>query len=77
MSDKPVVDPLALWHRAHDAMQEARGCLELGQTKRAAKAARDARDAISELLRSLRPPPKARYDPRQEWLPFARIDAKK
>jgi hypothetical protein len=68
---KPV-DPMHLVQQAFDHLSEAKGCVELGQKKRAAKAAIQARRVLEELGRVLRPRRPKGPDPRQEWLPGVR-----
>jgi hypothetical protein len=60
---------MLLLQQAIDFANEAKGCIELGQKKRAKKAALSARRALEELSRSLTPRAPRGPDPRQEWLP--------
>lgn len=72
MVDPSTMDPMQLLERALDKLHEAKGCVELGQKKRARKASLDARRLLEDLGRILAPRSKRGPDPRQEWLPNVR-----
>jgi hypothetical protein len=72
MADPLTMDPMQLVDRALDKINEAKGCVELGQKKRARKASLEARRLLEDLGRVLAPRKAKGPDPRQEWLPNVR-----